>query len=351
MTCYRIAAAECGLVSSMLRRVGQRIGAATAAAAFVAVAAATAAVAATHAPAAGAQTWPSKPVRFVVNFPPGGPLDLAARAVAERVSAAVNQPVVVENRPGAAGNIGADAVARAAADGYTVLFTIDTPFTVNPAIYSKLPFRLEDFRPLSLIGSSGLMFAVHPSLGVKTLEAFIAKAKAQEVTFSSAGNGSPGHLASAILAEHTGAKVVHVPYKGNAPAVAALVGGEVQAAIIATPGLLPHVQAGKLHALAVTSRQRSPIATDVPTGAEAGLPPLEFEVQYLALAPRGVPDDVADALQKAITAAVASDEVRQRLLRLDLHPSGEIGAAVEQRMVQLRQRYEPVIRKIELKVE
>ena len=316
-----------------------------------AVAGILALAAAPHGVRAQGPAWPTKPIRFVVNFPPGGPLDLAARAVSERISAALGQPVVVDNRPGAGGNIGAEAVARAAPDGYTVLFSIDTPFTVNPTIYPSMPFKLADLRPLVLIGTSGSTLAVHPSVGVATLAEFVAKAKTQDVTFSSAGNGSPGHLAATMFAERTGARVNHIPYKGNAPAVLALVAGEVQAGILATPGVLPHLKDGKLRALAVTSRQRSPLAAEVPTVAEAGLAALEFEFLYLTLLPTGVPPAVASMLEKEIVAAIASTEVQQRLRKLDLQPSGETGAALGQRLDRLREHYAPVIRKTGMKVE
>ena len=302
-------------------------------------------------PQAQAPAWPTKPVRFVVNLPAGGPLYLAARVLAERVSAAVGQPVVVDNRPGAGGNIGAEAVARAPADGHTVLISIDTPFTVNPAIYPKMPFGAAELRPLVLLGTSGMMLAVPASERASTLAELVAKARTTELSFCSAGNGSPGHLASAILADTSGARIVHVPYKGNAPAVTALIGAEVEAGILATPGLLPQVQAGKLKALAVTGRQRSPLIPQVPTTAEAGMPALEMEVLYLALVPAGVPGPIAARLQQEIGAALATRDVQERLRKLDLQPSGDTGPAVQERVSRLQERYAPLIRRIGLKVE
>ncbi len=213
---------------------------------------------------------PAGPIKIVNAFPPGGPSDIISRLVGEKMQATLKQPVVVENRPGAGGNIAADQVARAAPDGATILTGIDTTFTINPSIYKSIPFKPSDLKPLMIMASSGLLFGVQPSLGVKTLAELIAKAKTQTLDFSSGSNGSPGHLAAAIFGEATGAKIQHVPYKGNSPAVLALVSGEVQAGILATPGLLPHVKAGKVTALAVTSRKRSQIAPDVPPSPRPG---------------------------------------------------------------------------------
>jgi tripartite-type tricarboxylate transporter receptor subunit TctC len=295
--------------------------------------------------------FPSKPVRIVVNFPPGGPSDLMARAIGERLTTALKQPFVVDFRAGAAGNIGADAAAKAAPDGYTMLFCIDTTFTANPTLYPSMPFKPGDLKPLVMIATSGLTFGAHPSLGVSTVAEFLAKARGQETTFSNAGNGSPGHLAASILADKEGLKVVTVPYKGNTPAVLALVSGEVQAGILATPGLMPHVQAGKVKPLAVTSRKRSPLAPEVPTVIEAGLPQLEFEVLYLAMVPAATPEPIAAILQREIVAALAVPEVRDKLTRLDLDVIGETGPGVAERLARLRERYAATIRATGMKAD
>ena len=234
--------------------------------------------------AANAQpAFPAGPVKIINAFPAGGPSDIISRLVAEKMSAALKQPFIVDNKPGAGGGVAADQVARAPADGYTLLTGIDTTFTVNPSIYRSMPFKPEDFKPLMIMASSGLMVAVHPSLGVKTLAELVAKGKTQTLSFSSGSNGSPGHLAAAILGDAAGIKVLHVPYKGNSPAVLALLSGEVQAGILATPGLLPHVQAGKITALAVTSHKRSLVAPDLPTVAEAGPPKISEPIIAIRL--------------------------------------------------------------------
>lgn len=313
---------------------------------------AAALLAASLAPAfAQAPAWPTKPVRFVNNFPPGGPSDMIARSVADVLQKQFNQPFVVENKAGASGNIGADTVAKAAPDGHTVLFGIDSTFTVNPHIYKGMPFKAADLRPVMIMASSGLLVGVHPSTGFKAMKDLVAAAKDKPVTFSSAGSGSPGHLAAELLTEATGAKVTHVPYKGNTPAVTAVLAGEVNGGVLATPGMLPHVKAGKIVPLAVTSRKRSTLAPDIPTIAEAGLPQLEQEVFYLAMVPAATPEPVVQAIQKAMGDALARAEVRARLEGLDLHYEGLTGAAAGKRLAELSERYGKVIRVTGMKVE
>ena len=312
---------------------------------------AAAVVAACASSFAQAQSWPTKSVKFVNNFPPGGPSDLIARSVADVLQKQFNQPFVVENKAGASGNIGADAVAKAAPDGYTVLFGIDSTFTVNPHIYKGMPFKPADLRPVLVMASSGLLVGVHPSTGFRTLKDLVTAAKANPVTFSSAGSGSPGHLAAEVFTEATGAKITHVPYKGNTPAVTAVLAGEVNGGALATPGMLPHVRAGKITPLAVTSRRRSTLAPDIPTVAEAGLPQLEQEVLYLAMVPAATPEPVVQAIQKAMTDALARADVRARLDNLDLHYEGLAGAAAGKRLAELSDRYGKVIRVTGMKVE
>ena len=312
---------------------------------------AAAVVAACASSFAQAQSWPTKSVKFVNNFPPGGPSDLIARSVADVLQKQFNQPFVVENKAGASGNIGADAVAKAAPDGHTVLFGIDSTFTVNPHIYKGMPFKPADLRPVMVMASSGLLVGVHPSTGFRTLKDLVTAAKANPVTFSSAGSGSPGHLAAEVFTEATGAKITHVPYKGNTPAVTAVLAGEVNGGALATPGMLPHVKAGKITPLAVTSRRRSTLAPDIPTVAEAGLPQLEQEVLYLAMVPAATPEPVVQAIQKAMTDVLARADVRARLDNLDLHYEGLAGAAAGKRLAELSDRYGKVIRVTGMKVE
>src|SRR5258706_1240739 len=183
---------------------------------------------------------PKKPIKVISPFPPGGPSDTIARVLGNKLNGSLKQPLVVEYKPGAGGNIGADIVAKSQPDGYTLLMTIDTPFTVNPALYPSMPFKPGDLKLVTIIASSSLMLAAHPKLGVNTVAEFLGVARTREINFSSGGTGSPGHIASAMFAEATGARITNVMYKGNTAAVLAIVSGEVDAAIVATPGVLPH---------------------------------------------------------------------------------------------------------------
>lgn len=299
----------------------------------------------------GQGPFPSQTIHVINAFPPGGPSDIISRAVGEKMAAALKQSVVVENKPGAGGNIAADAVAKSAPDGYTILSGIDTTFTINPYIYKQIPFAPQDLKPLMVIASSGLLVGTHPSVGVKTLKELIAKAKNESMLFSSGSNGSPGHLAASILVEETGARITHVPYKGNSPAVLAVLSGEVQAGVLATPGMLPHVKAGKITALAVTSRQRSPLAPEIPTVAEAGLPALEVEVLYIAMVPAATPEPVMNVLRKAMTDALASPDVRAQLASLDLFYEGLTGADAQGRLAKQGERYARIVRTTGMKIE
>ena len=295
--------------------------------------------------------YPNKPIKLINNFPPGGPSDTIARALGNKLQATLGQPLVVDSKPGAAGNIGADFVAKSAPDGYTLLMTIDTPLTVSPALYPSMPFKPSDLRTVMIVSSSSLMLVAHPKLGVNNVDDFIKLAKTREINFSSAGNGSPGHIAAAMLSEKTGAKVNNVMYKGNTPAVLAIVSGEVDAAIIATPGLLPHVQAGKIKPLAVTSQKRSPMAPDVPTTAEAGLGGVEFEVIYLLMAPAATPESVITTLQKEFGAALGQADIRETLRNLDMTVLAETGAAADARLARARERYTATIKNAGIKFE
>ena len=300
---------------------------------------------------AQAPAWPAKPVKFINNFPPGGPSDVLARSVADVLQSTLKQPFVVENKAGAGGNIGADAVAKSPADGTTVLFGIDTTFTVNPHIYKGMPFKPSDLKPVMVMASSGLLVGVHPGTGFKTLPDLIAAGKTKGVTFSSAGAGSPGHLAAEVFTDAARIKIGHIPYKGNTPAVMAVLAGEVTGGVLATPGMLPHVKAGKITALAVTSRQRSKLAPEVPTVAEAGLKELEQEVLYIAMVPATTPEPVVQLLQRSFAEALARPDVQARLANLDLHYEGLTGAAASRRLSDLSERYGRVVRATDMKVD
>ena len=288
--------------------------------------------------------YPTKPVKFINNFPPGGPSDILARSVAATLQETLKQPFVVENKAGAAGNIGADQVAKSPADGYTVLFGIDTTFTINPHLYPAMPFKPTDLKPVVIMASSGLLLGVNPGTGIKSFGDLLSQGRARSLNFSSAGNGSPGHLAAAMLGNSTPVKTTHIPYRGNTPAVTAVLSGEVDGGILATPGMLPHVQSRKITALAVTSARRSRLAPQLPTVAELGLKSLEQEVLYLVMVPAATPDAVVQVLQRGIIDAFKRPDMQARLNALDLFPEGLTGAAAAQRMASLSARYGQVVR-------
>jgi tripartite-type tricarboxylate transporter receptor subunit TctC len=302
---------------------------------------------------AAAQTaaWPSKPVKFVNTFPPGGPSDILARAVGEALQKQFNQAFVVENKPGASGSLGADLVAKAPADGHTLLWGIDTTFTVNPHIYKNLAYKNSDLKPLVVIASSGLLVGVHPGTGYKTMQDLVAAGKSKTLNFSSGGSGSPGHLAVEVFTDAAGIKLTHIPYKGNSPAVLAIVAGEVDGGVLATTGMLPQVKSGKITPLAVTSRKRSTLAPDVPTVAEAGVKELENEVVYVVMVSSATPEPVAQALQKAVLDALAHSDMQKRIASLDMDYEGLTGSFAAKRLSDLYARYGKVIAATGMKVE
>ncbi len=295
--------------------------------------------------------WPSKPVKFINTFPPGGPIDILVRSLGEVLQKQYNQPFVIENKPGAGGSIGADFVAKAPADGYTVMWGIDTTFTVNPHIYKTLPYKNADLKPLVVVASSGLLVGVHPNTGYKTMKDLVAAGKTKPLNFSSGGSGSPGHLAVELFTDAAGIKLTHIPYKGNTPAVLAIVAGEVDGGMLATPGMLPQVKAGKITALAVTSRKRSGLAPEVPTVAEAGLKELENEVVYVAMVSSATPEPVVQALQKALLDALTLSEMQKRIASIDMEYEGLTGSAAAKRLADLYERYGRVIKATGMKVE
>lgn len=295
--------------------------------------------------------WPQKTVRFVNSWPAGGPSDVLARAVGDVLQKQTGQAFVVDNRPGAAGNVGADAVAKSAPDGHTLLWGIDTTHTINPHIYKAMPFKETDLKPLVVISSSGLLLGAHPGTGIKTAADFLKVARERTLNFSSGGNGSPGHLWVNMANIGAATRLVHVPYRGNSPAVMAVLSGEVDGGTLATPGMLPHVKSGKIQALAVTSSKRSRLAPEVPTVAELGLKELESEVLYVVMAPAALPDALSQTLAKAITEALARPELQARLQELDMVPESLTGEAAVRRMARLYDRYGRIIRATAMKVD
>ena len=259
--------------------------------------------------------YPNRPLRIVVTYPPGGPTDIVARAVGQKLAEAWGQPVVVDNRPGAGGNIGTDLVAKSPPDGYTLVLSNFGPMIISSFVYSKLPYDpVKDLTPVTLAATSWFFLVVHPAVPVASVSELIALAKARpgQLTFSSSGNASPSHLASALLQSVAGINLTHVPYKGGAPAIAAVMGGEVQLAVESPPPIIPQVKAGKLRALGAARPDRSPLLPEVPTVKEAGLPGFEVGSWYGFHAPAGTPKPIIDKLNAEMIKAMQMPELRDR---------------------------------------
>jgi tripartite-type tricarboxylate transporter receptor subunit TctC len=280
------------------------------------IAAACALVAAEGAPA---QTYPVKSVRIVVGLAPGGTTDVVSRILAQRLGEAWGQTVVVDNRPGASGMIGGDLVAKSPPDGYTLLITPQTSIAVAPALYGKAPYdAARDFATISQVGSTPLLMVVHPSFPAQSFRDFVAMAKSRgnALTFGSGGIGSSPHMAGELLNARLGVRMNHVPYKGENPALADTIGGQVPIMFGNLPVAVPHVKTGKLRALANTSGKRSPLAPDVPTVAESGFPDFAIATWYGLLAPAGTPADLVARIQRDAAKAVNQPETHERLVGL-----------------------------------
>jgi tripartite-type tricarboxylate transporter receptor subunit TctC len=261
---------------------------------------------------AAAQGYPARPVRLVLPFAAGGLVDVPGRILAQKLSEALGQPVVVENRPGAGSTIGADAVAKAKPDGHTLMIT-STTHVISANLYRQLPYdALRDFTMVMKLAEGPYVLVVHPGLGVRTVAELVAAAKARpgQIDYASSGNGSSQHLVGALFAAMSGAPLNHVPYKGSDRATQDLIGGQVKVGFVGTPIALPHVKAGRLRALAVTTAKRSPELPDVPTLAEAGLPGYEATIWMGLMAPAGLPREISERLQTEIARVLAAPEAR-----------------------------------------
>ncbi len=277
--------------------------------------AATLAISTPHA-AAAADAYPARPIRFVVAFPPGGGTDIIARSIAQKLAERLAQQVVVDNRPGAGGNIGTDIVAKSAPDGYTLLMGSAGPLAINASLFDKMPFDpIRDLAPVTLAASTPNVLVVHPSLKAATVNELIALAKARpgEINFASSGHGTPAHLAGELFNSMAGVKLVHVPYKGAAPALADLLGGQVQLMFSTMPPALPHVKDGKLRALAVTSSKRSRAMPELPTVDEVALPGFEANTWHGVVVPADTPAAIVARLNREIVAILHLPEVVERL--------------------------------------
>jgi tripartite-type tricarboxylate transporter receptor subunit TctC len=272
----------------------------------------TAAASAPYATATG-DGYPSKPIRLVVPFPAGGPLDAVARAIGEKLTEAWRQPVVVDNRPGAGGNIGADLVAKSAPDGYTILEGALSTHAVNVSLYSKMPYDpIRDFTAITLVAVTPNVLVVNPSLPVNSVKDLITYAKAHpgKLSFGSGSNGSAGHLAGEAFKTEAGVDMVHVPYKGGAPAMQALLAGDTQLMFDNLANSTPQLKAGKIKALAVTTAKRSPLAPELPTLAEAGLPGFDIYTWWGFMAPAGTPKEIIGKWNAEVARILATPEMK-----------------------------------------
>lgn len=271
-----------------------------------------------------AQTWPAKPVRMIVPFPPAGNTDIIARIVVPRMSENLGQQIFIDNRGGAGSTIGTELAARAPADGYTLLM-VSAAHTINPAMVKKLPYdSVRDFAPISMVADVPTAFVVHPALPVKTVKEFVALARARpgQINYSTAGRGTVGHLAAELLVSETKIKIVHVPYKGSGPAVIDLLAGHVQTQLASMPAVIQYVRAGKLRMIAQTGEKRSPAAADVPTMIESGLPGFVVSSGFGLFAPAGTPKPVVDRVYASVKAALSIPDVRNQLAGQGADPIG-----------------------------
>lgn len=305
---------------------------------------ATSLVIALGADAVCAQAWPVRPVTVIVPYPAGGPTDLLARVVAKKIGAGLGQTFVVDNRAGAGGTIGVAAAIRAAADGYTIALTGPGPLAGMPHL-TKMPFATSDYQHVTLVARVPSVIVVAANSGITSLPDLVAKAKAApgKLNYGSAGNGTTPHIGFELLKQQAGIEVTHVPYKGAAPAVTALLGGEIQAAMVDLTPVLQHVVAGKLKALAVAGPARAPQIPDVPTTREAGLPGVLMDTDYGVVAPKGVPVDVLTKLQAAFATALQSPDVNKQFLDLGAIPSPSTGEEYARKMAAESEKWRGVI--------
>jgi tripartite-type tricarboxylate transporter receptor subunit TctC len=274
------------------------------------------------APVALAQEYPQKPIKMITPYPPGGPTDVLARAISQKLSERLGQPIVIDNRPGASGMIGADMVAKAAPDGYTLLANASI-HVINPSLYQNPPYdALKDFAPVSQIAEVPLVLVVNPGLGVKTVKELIAKAKATPLNFASSGNGSAPHLAGEAFNIATGVAMQHIPYKGSGPAITDLIGGQVSLMFDSLPSSMPHIKSGRIVAIAVTTKKRSSALPNVPTVAESGVPGFDVSTWYGIWAPAATPPAIVRRVSSDVAAVVRMPEVRARLAELGAEPVG-----------------------------
>ncbi len=317
------------------------------------MAAATFALGALVAGTTGAQDYPSRPVKVIVPFSPGGAVDGPMRIIAQDMGKRIGQQVVVENKPGAGATIGTELASRAPPDGYTLLLASQTN-AISATLYKKLTYDpIEDFTPISLIGREPGVLVVNPALPVKTFQEFVAYVKERpgQIDYASSGNGSGQHLFAALLASMTNLRMNHIPYKGSGQATTDLLGGQVMMAIPGTAGMVGHIKAGKLRALAVTGARRSPQLPDVPTVAESGVPGFEAYVWMGLLAPKGTPAPIVDRLHGELMQALATPEVKAYMAAAGIEIVGSTPAEFGQFFRAEKDRWAKVVRETGAKID
>ena len=302
---------------------------------------------------AHAQSFPSRPIRYIVPQAPGGSSDTLARVITQRVGEGLGQQLVVDNRPGATGIIGAEVVARANPDGHTLL-QVATSHATNPAMQAKLPYdSIRDFAPISLLSQQPNIWLVHPTTPVKNMKDLIAYAKSKpgQLNFASSGTGGSQHLAGELLKGMTGIDMTHIPYKGSPPALIDLLAGRVPLMSSTMPPALPHIKSGKVRAIAVTSAKRSPVVPEVPTVAESGVPDYEVTQWFGILAPRGTPASIVGRLNGAMQEALQRKEVRERFLASSAEPVGGPPQALGKVVAQEVALWGKLVRALDLKAD
>lgn len=301
---------------------------------------------------AEAQAWPAKPIRWIVPFSPGGSNDVTARVIAERLVAALGQPVVVENRPGAAGTIGVELVAKSPADGYTLVSSSDT-ITLAPHLYPKIGFHpVRDFTPVTQLAWQPVVLAVHPSLGVSSVAELIALVKKQPgLAFASSGAGTQQHITGEWFASLAGIRLTHVPYKGGSQAVTDLLGGQIQLASVGAAPLTPYYKSGKLKIIAQSTAKRSPSLPDVPTYQEAGFKRLVIEQWQGVFLPAGTPKDIVTRLHAEIVKALAEPKVRARFAQNSLEAVGDTPQHFAARVREDYEKYGRLVRELKISID
>lgn len=289
--------------------------------------------------------YPERLVKIIVAGLPGTPFDLLARAIADRLSPTLGQTFLVDPRPGAAGNVAAEFVAKSPADGYTLLAALGTTFTVNPSLYRKPPFDpLADFSFISIMATTATTLVVHPSIPVNSVAEFVAYAKKEPVAYAHGGNGTPGHLAMEYFRHLAGFKTLPVPYRGNPQLVADLVAGQIKFGFVGSSGVAQHIRAGRLKGLAISTRERSPLAPELPTIAESGYPEFEFDTYYVLAAPAGIPGRTAALLEREVLQVLASPDLQEKFRAQDTVIAPTSGAEASARIKSDFQKWAKVVK-------